>query len=28
MADCAHFPPEEKPEELTAALLRHFTRCP
>jgi microsomal epoxide hydrolase len=28
MPDCAHFPPEEKPAELTAALLEHFTRCP
>jgi len=27
MADCAHFPPEEKPEELAAALLEHFARC-
>jgi len=27
MADCAHFPPEEKPDELVAALTRHFERC-
>ena len=26
--DCAHFPPEEKPEELAAALVEHFARCP
>lgn len=25
--DCAHFPPEEKPAELVAALLAHFARC-
>lgn len=25
--DCAHFPPEEKPDELAAALRRHFARC-
>ncbi|HEX4325228.1 MAG TPA: alpha/beta hydrolase [Burkholderiales bacterium] len=28
MADCAHFPPEEKPAELVAALEAHFARCP
>jgi len=27
MADCAHFPPEEKPDELVAALRAHFERC-
>ena len=27
MADCAHFPPEEKPAELAAALRTHFERC-
>jgi pimeloyl-ACP methyl ester carboxylesterase len=27
MADCAHFPPEEKPAELAAALTQHFKRC-
>jgi len=27
MADCAHFPPEEKPAELAAALREHFARC-
>ena len=27
MPDCAHFPPEEKPEELVAALETHFARC-
>lgn len=26
--DCAHFPPEEKPAELVAALRAHFARCP
>jgi microsomal epoxide hydrolase len=26
--DCAHFPPEEKPAELAAALRMHFARCP
>ncbi|MFN3657523.1 MAG: alpha/beta fold hydrolase [Pseudolabrys sp.] len=26
--DCAHFPPEEKPAELAAALRAHFARCP
>lgn len=25
--DCAHFPPEEKPAEVIAALRRHFARC-
>lgn len=25
--DCAHFPPEEKPAELAAALRKHFDRC-
>jgi pimeloyl-ACP methyl ester carboxylesterase len=25
--DCAHFPPEEKPTEVVAALRRHFARC-
>jgi microsomal epoxide hydrolase len=25
--DCAHFPPEEKPAELAAALRAHFARC-
>lgn len=25
--DCAHFPPEEKPAELAAALREHFARC-
>lgn len=25
--DCAHFPPEEKPAELVAALRAHFSRC-
>jgi pimeloyl-ACP methyl ester carboxylesterase len=25
--DCAHFPPEEKPVELAAALRTHFARC-
>ena len=25
--DCAHFPPEEKPTELAAALRAHFARC-
>jgi microsomal epoxide hydrolase len=25
--DCAHFPPEEKPDEVVAALRRHFARC-
>ncbi|HWV52230.1 alpha/beta hydrolase [Pseudorhodoplanes sp.] len=25
--DCAHFPPEEKPAELAAALRKHFGRC-
>lgn len=28
MPDCAHFPPEEKPAELVAALQAHFARCP
>ncbi|HEY4375482.1 MAG TPA: alpha/beta hydrolase [Burkholderiales bacterium] len=28
MPDCAHFPPEEKPAELVAALHAHFARCP
>lgn len=28
LPDCAHFPPEEKPAELAAALRRHFARCP
>lgn len=28
MPDCAHFPPEEKPVELVAALREHFARCP
>lgn len=27
IADCAHFPPEEKPAELAAALRAHFARC-
>jgi len=27
IADCAHFPPEEKPAELATALRRHFARC-
>jgi hypothetical protein len=26
--DCAHFPPEERPAELAAALRDHFARCP
>ncbi len=26
--DCAHFPPEERPVELAAALRDHFARCP
>lgn len=26
--DCAHFPPEEKPEELATALRKHFAHCP
>jgi microsomal epoxide hydrolase len=26
--DCAHFPPEEVPAALAAALLDHFARCP
>jgi microsomal epoxide hydrolase len=26
--DCAHFPPEEAPAELVAALRDHFARCP
>ena len=25
--NCAHFPPEEKPTEVAAALRRHFARC-
>ncbi len=28
IADCAHFPPEEKPAEVAAALRAHFARCP
>lgn len=28
MPGCAHFPPEEKPAELTEVLLEHFARCP
>lgn len=28
LPDCAHFPPEEKPDELAAALRQHFARCP
>jgi microsomal epoxide hydrolase len=27
ISDCAHFPPEEKPAELAAALRNHFLRC-
>jgi pimeloyl-ACP methyl ester carboxylesterase len=26
--NCAHFPPEEQPDELAAALRKHFARCP
>lgn len=25
--DCAHFPPEEKPAEVAAALRKHFAHC-